>query len=463
MGPEEDTAAAENVLERLREIAPGRVAGGADAAEDHLTDRSGHAPTGTPLAVVHVLSTDEVSAVVKVVAGSSSALVVRGAGSGLAGGTTVTDSDVVLCLEDMDRILEVSGPDRTARVQAGIINSDLNSALAEDGLWWPPDPASKEISSVGGNIATNAGGLLCAKYGVTREAVLALTVVLADGSVIHTGHSTVKGVTGYDIAALMIGSEGTLGIITEATLRLRPARGHAEVTLAAVFDDVAAAVAAAQDVATSGVQPAIMELMDEPTVADVAAYLGEDPTAGGGALLLVQTDGTEAEQEARVVGRVLGTRARSVTVAGSEEEAEHLFSFRRSCFPAFDSMGATLTEDISVPRSRMAEAVAGIREVERRHGLTIPTTVHAGDGNLHPIFIYEPTPEGQVPEVVWSAAADLFRLGLSLGGTLTGEHGVGLLKKRFLADELGAVQMELQARVRAAFDPEGILNPGKVL
>lgn len=450
----------EQLLEHLERHAPGLAETDPEVIAAHGTDRSGHPADGVPAAVVHPADTDQVRAVCRAVSAAGGSLVVRGAGTGIAGGATAGEDQVVMCLRPLEQILDVSPENFTARVQPGILNGTLNARLAEQGLWWPPDPASKDISTVGGNIATNAGGLLCAKYGVTREAVLALEVVLPDGSLLHVGHDTVKGVSGYDVTALMVGSEGTLGIITEATLKLRPARSAAQVTLAAVFDDVDAAVRAAQAVTAAGLQPAIMELMDEPTVRYITEHLGTDPTGGGGSFLLVQTDGAGAEQEAEALATVLAPLARTFTQAATVQEGEELMAFRRACFPAFEAAGNTLVEDIAVPRSRMAEAFARIREIEAEFGVEIPTAAHAGDGNLHPIFIY--TGDG-VPQHIWDAASAVFGVALELGGTLTGEHGVGLLKRRWLGDELGADQLALQTRIRDAFDPRRVLNPGKVL
>lgn len=451
----------QDVLTALEREAPGLAQTDAELIATHLTDRSGYPASGVPAAVVHPTSTAQIQAVCRAVSGAGGSIVVRGAGSGVAGGATAGEDQVVLCLEHLNAILEVSAQDLTARVQPGILNGALNQMLAQQGLWWPPDPASKDISSVGGNIATNAGGLLCAKYGVTRESVLALDVVLADGSLVRMGHNTVKGVTGYDLTALMVGSEGTLGVIAEATLKLRPARTAAEVTLSAVFDDVGAAVRAAQAVVASGLQPAIMELMDEPTIRYVVDYLGVDPTDGGGAYLLIQTDGAGASEEAHALADLIAPGARIVTRAATHEQAEGMLAFRRACFPAFERAGSTLVEDIAVPRSKMAQAFARIREIEVKFGVEVPTAAHAGDGNLHPIFII---PFGdQIPQNVWDAASEIFGVALELGGTLTGEHGVGVLKKRWLGDELGGVQMALQSRVRSAFDPDRVLNPGKVL
>ncbi|WP_236558073.1 FAD-binding oxidoreductase [Micrococcus luteus] len=389
-------------------------------------------------------------------------------GRGAAG-----SGEIVLDMTAMDRILEVSPADRVAVVEPGILNGALNAALAEHGLWWAPDPASKDISTVGGNIAMNAGGLLCAKYGVTREAVLGLDVVLADGTLLRLGHRTVKGVTGYDLVALMIGSEGTLGVIVGATLALRPAVRGVPVTLGGFFPDVVAGAAAAEAITGAGHVPALMELMDEATLAAVRAHAGPERGAAlpeSGAFLLVQADGAGAEADGEAMAALMRAHGGDVTVTVDPAEGEALMALRRTAFPALERLGTPLVEDVAVPRSRMAEMFARIREIEARTGVAIPTTAHAGDGNLHPILLFGAAAQvggaaedaASIPADVWEAAGELFRAGLELGGTLTGEHGVGLLKRAFLRDELGDAQHDLQQRIKAVFDPHGILNPGKV-
>lgn len=460
MAPTVERGDAATLARELGELLGDAVSTGNHELRTHATDRSGHEGDGLPSAVVHARTVEDVQAVCRAATAANVPLVIRGAGTGLAGGATASAGEVVLCLEHMNRVLDVSVLDRTAVVEPGVLNGALNARLAESGLWWPPDPASKDISSVGGNIAANAGGLLCAKYGVTREAVLGVDVVLADGSLVSMGHATVKGVTGYDLTGLMVGSEGTLGVIVGATLRLQPLRAGEEVTLAATYPDVAAGVLAAQAVVAAGWRPAIMELLDEPTTATIAAHLGKDPTNGGGAFLLVQCDGPGAAAEADAVEDIIGKGAVSVVRASDHASAEELLGFRRAAFPSMEGLGRLLVEDIAVPRSRMNEAFARIREIETRHGLRIPTTAHAGDGNLHPLFVVQGE---DIPDTVWDAASEVFGVALELGGTLTGEHGVGLLKARWLADELGPVQAALQVRVRDAFDPARIFNPGKVI
>jgi glycolate oxidase len=342
-------------------------------------------------------------------------------------------------------------------VQPGIINAGLNTQLEPYGLWFAPDPASRAISTVGGNIATNAGGLLCAKYGVTREAILGLKVVLADGRLIELGHRTVKGVTGLDFTALMIGSEGTLGVVVEATLRLRQAVTGPVAVITANFASEETAARASVMVSASGLRPAIMELIGESAMAGIAKHLSLGHP--GGSQLIMQFDGPSAATEADAAVAIIHSLAGTAELATDRAAGEVLFAVRRAFHPAMLDLGTVLIEDVCVPRSKLPAMFAAIGEIEQRFGLSIPTVAHAGDGNLHPNFIFE-GPE--VPERVWAAADELFLAALRLGGTLTGEHGIGLLKRRWLRDELGDDQFELQRQVKAVFDPLGILNPGKV-
>ncbi|MDC7803447.1 FAD-linked oxidase C-terminal domain-containing protein [Sphingomonas sp. BLCC-B65] len=422
-------------------------------------DKSGHAAAGRPVAIVHAASVADVQATMRIATATRTPVVVRGAGTGLAGGANAGAGEIVLSMRGMDRILEVRDDDLLAVVEPGILNADLNDALAAHGLWWAPDPASRAISTVGGNIATGAGGLLCAKYGVVRDAVLGIDLVLSDGRLLHLGHRSVKGVTGLDLTALVIGSEGTLGVVVGATLKLRRLVPGQARTLTALFPDVRAGAAAAAAVTASGAQPAIMELMDAACLAAVHRLLELPAPPVGAAQLTVQTDGPSASGDAEAIGAVLEAAGGAVRAARDDAEAELLWTIRRSMHPAMETMGTTLIEDVSVPRSALPAMFDEIARIERAYGLVIPTVCHAGDGNLHPNFVFE---GDEVPEIVWRAADELFRSALRLGGTLTGEHGVGVLKRRWLVDELGEDQWRLQRQITRVFDPLGILNPGKV-
>lgn len=430
------------------------------ASRNHArADKSGHAADGTPLAVVHAASVHDVQETLRIASATGTPVVTRGAATGLAGGANTGAGEIALSLRAMDRILEVRPDDLLAVVEPGILNADLDRALTAQGLWWPPDPASREISTVGGNIATGAGGLLCAKYGVVRDCVLALDVVLADGRLLQLGHRSVKGVTGLDLTALMIGSEGTLGVIVGATLKLRRRIAGETRTLTATFPGVRDAAVASAAVTASDVQPAIMELMDAASLAAVHAHLALPLPARGQAQLTIQTDGPSAAADADAIAAVLAAAGGTVRVAADGTEAERLWRVRRSMHPAMETLGTTLIEDVSVPRSALPAMFDEITRVEEAYGLTIPTVCHAGDGNLHPNFVFAGS---VVPDAVWAAADEIFRAALRLGGTLTGEHGIGVLKSRWLRDELGDDQWELQRQIARVFDPAGILNPGKV-
>lgn len=448
-----------DVLALLREELGHRVDTTPSSLDAARADKSGHASPGPPLAVVHAASVDDVQATLRIASLTRTPVVTRGAGTGLAGAANAGPGEIVLSVRGMDRILEVRPDDLLAVVEPGIINADLNAALSADGLWWAPDPASRAISTVGGNIATGAGGLLCAKYGVVRDAVLGVDLVRADGSLLRLGHRSVKGVTGLDLTSLVIGSEGTLGVVVAATLKLRRVVPGEVCTLAATFPDVRSAAAGSAAVTAAGVQPAVMELMDAASLAAVHALLGLSAPAAGVAQLTVQTDGPAARAEAEAIATVLRAAGGTVSLASDAAEGERLLTVRRSMHAAMESLGTTLIEDVAVPRSALPEMFDEIARVERTYAVTVPTVAHSGDGNLHPNFVFD-GPE--VPARVWEAADDLFRAALRLGGTLTGEHGIGVLKRRWLADELGDEQWELQRQITRLFDPLGILNPGKV-
>ncbi|MEV4735916.1 MULTISPECIES: FAD-binding oxidoreductase [unclassified Microbacterium] len=430
-----------------------------DSLESARADQSGHAAPGRPLAVVHAETVEHVQTVMRIATEIRTPVVVRGAGTGLAGAANGGEGEIVLSTRRMTAIREVRADDLLAVVEPGILNADLNDALAEHGLWWAPDPASRAISTVGGNIATGAGGLLCAKYGVVRDAVLGVDLVLADGRLLHLGHRSVKGVTGLDLTSLVIGSEGTLGVVVGATLKLRRLVEGTTCTITATFPDVRSAAAASAAVTASGTQPAIMELMDAASLAAVATMLKLPAPAAGSAQLTIQTDGPAAVAEAAVIAEILTAHGGATLVSSDREEGERLLAVRRAMHPAMAALGTTLIEDVSVPRSAMPAMFDEIARIEKAFDMTIPTVAHAGDGNLHPNFIFE---GAEPPAHVWAAADELFRAAIALGGTLTGEHGIGTLKSRWLADELGDDQWELQRQITRVFDPLGILNPGKV-
>lgn len=448
------------VVVALIEALGSAVSTNAAALAAMRTDKSGHRTAAPPLAVVTAESAEQVQQTLRIASAHGTPVVTRGAGTGLAGGAIGGRGEIVLSTLAMNRVLEINVADELAVVQPGIINAELNAQLAPHGLWFTPDPASRAISTVGGNIATNAGGLLCAKYGVTRDSVLGLRVVLADGRLLSLGHRSVKGVTGLDLTALMVGSEGLLGVIVEATVRLRRLVTGPTPTIGAYFDSVRAAAEASAAVTAAGIRPAVMELVDGASLDAIGELLGLE--LRGAAYLLVQTDGPGAEAEAAALlelVRAAGGRAEMTTDA---TEAERLLEIRRAMHPAMERLGTTLIEDVSVPRSALPAMFDAIADIERRHGIRIPTIAHAGDGNLHPNFIYDAGVDDEVPAHIWAAADEMFQAAIALGGTLTGEHGIGVLKRRWLRDELGDAQFELQQQIKGVFDPAGILNPGKV-
>lgn len=427
--------------------------------EDARADRSGHSSAGRPLAVVHAETVEQVQQTMRIATEHRTPVVVRGAGTGLAGAANAGQGEIVLSMLRMNRVLEVRSDDLYAVVEPGILNAELNTFLASHGLWWPPDPASRDISTVGGNIATGAGGLLCAKYGVVRDAVLAIDLVRADGRLLHLGHRSVKGVTGLDLTSLVIGSEGTLGVVVGATLKLRRLLEGDSCTLTARYPSVRAAAVASAAVTASGVQPAIMELIDATSLVAIHHHLALPSPLVGTSQLTIQTDGPAARTEADQIASVLRANGGDVTLTYDREEGERLLAIRRSVHGAMAALGTTLIEDVSVPRSALPAMYDEIARIEQEYNLTIPAVAHAGDGNVHPNFIFDGS---VVPDIVWAAADDLFRSAIKLGGTLTGEHGIGMLKSRWLAAELGDDQWELQRDIKRVFDPLGLLNPGKV-
>lgn len=444
------------VLEQLSKALGGLVLTDEASLKAARSDWSGKISPANPICVIEVTSTDDVVEVMQIANRNNTPVVVRGGGSGLAGGAIGSDGEIVLSLAKMNRILEISTENRWAHVQAGVINQDLNLAAQKLDLWFVPDPASRIWSTVGGNIATNAGGLLCAKYGVTREAVRELTVVMADGERLRLGHETVKGVTGFDLVALMVGSEGTLGVITEARVALKPVDTNPVWTLSASAPDITTIAKAIQETIRQGMQPSIFELIDEPCFRYISQHLGKAGSATGSNMLIAQTDGAGAEE---LANRISALWKQLGLIVQIEADGEELLNFRRAMLPALNEQGKVLIEDVAVPISKLGEMLLAIREIEKDFGIEIPTVAHAGDGNLHPNFVYV---EDEVPEHIWKAADAIFRKAISLGGTLTGEHGVGLLKRQWLIEELGPVQWKLQWDIKKLFDPKNLLNPGKV-
>lgn len=417
-----------------------------------------------PEAVVFARSVADVQAVVRLCSAQGVSVVARGAGTGVSGGAHASRNSVVLSLERMNRILDLNPDDETAVVEPGVVNAALNEAAAEYGLMYAPDPASFRTSTIGGNVATNAGGLRCAKYGVTRDSVLALDVVLADGSLIHTGHQTFKGVAGYDLTGLFVGSEGTLGIVVGATVRLKYLPRDIN-TVAAFYPDFRQAAAGVLAVGRARVQPAIMELLDGGTLAQLDEIHGSDLSSRGRSLLLIQTDGFGAAAEAAVVRSVLAAGGATVSTE-STAEAEQLVELRRNSRGVEVDDQYRVGEDVAVPRSRLVDYVAVLEDLAAQHHVNLKVVAHAGDGNLHPTFWID-----RAGDAVDADAMDRLNLALDasvtaaleMGGTITGEHGVGQYKLRWLGLEQPEPVREFQRRIKELFDPAGILNPGKAI
>jgi glycolate oxidase len=455
------------VLAELRAaLEPARLVTDLDVVERYRRDEADWVEFGVPLAVARPSSTAEVAEVVRVCARYAVPVVTRGAGTGVSGGANAVDGCVVLCTEQMRTIVEINPGERLAVVQPGVVNDDLRMAAAEHHLWYPPDPSSATSSTIGGNVATNAGGLCCVKYGVTRDYVLALEVVTASGEVVRLGRRTAQGVAGYDLVGLMVGSEGTLGVITEVTVRLRPARSAPTRTVVGFFDTLSACGAAVAGVTARGVEPAMFELIDRHCLAAVNDWKHTGLPEDAAALLLAQTDipepGAHAQAEA-IHAAFVAAGATEAIMSTDADEAEALLAARRLVFTALQQRGdPILVEDVCLPRGRLAEMLMRIEEIAARHDTFIANAAHAGDGNLHPLLI---TPRGDEAAMRRSRAAfaEIIDLALGMGGTVTGEHGVGVLKRDGMRRELGPIAVAMQRAVKDALDPLGILNPGKVV
>jgi glycolate oxidase len=446
-----------------RMLRPDQVRTDAASLDAYAHDDAEWAPFEPPLAVVLADREEDVSAVVRVAAASGLRVVPRGAGTGLSGGANAMARSIVISLERMTRIVEVNAAERYVVAEAGVINDTLREAVAAHGLWYPPDPASYRISTIGGNVATNAGGICCVKYGVTRDYVLGMRVVLADGDVVALGRRTAKGVTGYDLTALMVGSEGTLGIVTEVTLRLLPLGGREERAVVGSFGSLRAAGVAVAEITAAGIVPAALELIDRTCVEAVDAWQSLGLPLGVDTMLLAKVDevGATGEVLAASVARIMAEAgAMSVEQAAENADTARLFLARRLAYPALERLGPVLTEDICVPRGAVPEMLSRIQATAAEHDVVIANIAHAGDGNLHPLII---APEGDDAakgraKLAFARIVDDCR---ALGGTVTGEHGVGLLKLPGAREELGVRVIALHAAVKHALDPLGTLNPGK--
>ena len=450
-------------LEALaRAFPPDRLVMDAEKREAYGRDES-ELGAHPPDAVVLVESADEVRTLFAIATRHGVPVVPVAARTGKSGGILAVEGGIAVSVERMTRILEISPEDLVARVEPGVITGRLQAEVEAHGLFYPPDPNSLEMCTIGGNVAENAGGPRALKYGVTREYVLGLTVVVPTGEILRIGRRSIKGVAGYDLTALFVGSEGTLGIVTEATLKLLPRPRHVATALV-VFASVDAAARAVSRVLAQGVLPRCLELLDDVALAAAAKTSPYRFPPGAGAALLLETDGNDEEavfgEIVRVAELVQGDAAGEVIVAQNEAQRRDIWETRRYLSVNLKTLHPKkLSEDIAVPRSRIPAMIARAKEIGAARGLAVAIYGHAGDGNLHCNVLFDR--EDQRPQVD-AAVAGILRAAVDLGGTITGEHGVGLAKRDFLEYEQGAELVGLQRRLKAFFDPAGILNPGKI-
>lgn len=417
-----------------------------------------------PDIVVLVMSTTEVAAIMKLANKHGIPVYPRGQATSLSGGPLPVHGGIVLDLSKWDDVLEVDAEDMVAVVSPGVLTADINDAALKEGLIYPPDPSSSNVSTIGGNLAENSGGPRGLKYGVTKDYVIGLEIVTPEGEVIRTGGRTVKNVTGYDLTKLIVGSEGTLGIITEATLRLYP-KPQATKTMMAVFDDIVDSGKAITKILSSGILPSKLEIMDNATIQAVEAYEPLGLPIDAEAMLLVELDGHPAaiEEEILRVEKVCKeTEARTVKVANTSEEAYELWRARKLVSPAIVREKPTkISEDATIPRSKIPDMFQRLKEIREKYNIDLVVFGHAGDGNLHPNIIADKRDKEEMRRVE-QAVEEIFQAAIELGGTLSGEHGIGTLKAPFMEMELGEVGLDMMKRIKESWDPNNILNPGKI-
>jgi glycolate oxidase len=416
-----------------------------------------------PAAAVWPESTEQVSEIVKFANELKIPVIPRGAGTSLSGGAVPIKGGIIIDLSRMNKILEVSIENRYAKVQTGVVCDDLNRALAKHGFTFPPDPASSSVATIGGNVNTNAGGIKGAKYGTTRDYIMGLQVVLPSGEVMHTGAYTMKCVSGYDLAKLFVGSEGTLGVITEVTLKINPLPRHA-MTAVATFARLEDAGKAISQTMTSGVLPSVMEILDKVTLKAIKENTDIDlPQAE--VMILTETDGFTWEEVEAQMEVVLGVFKQNnpglIRTAKDEKERLGLWKARKSAYATLARTSTSFVlDDVTVPISKIPDLLVGIQEISRKHGLIVATYGHAGDGNLHPQILYDEY-NGEQAETVEKVEEEIFHLAISLNGTLTGEHGIGLSKADYMTLEHDPVEMALMRQIKRTLDPNNIMNPGK--
>ncbi|MCV7067828.1 FAD-binding oxidoreductase [Mycolicibacterium houstonense] len=448
--------------ELISELPEGVVVTDPDILASYRQDRAADPAAGTPLAVVRPTRTEEVQTVLRWASAHRVAVVPRGAGTGLSGGATALDGGIVLSTEKM-RDITVDPVTRTAVVQPGLLNAEVKKAVAAHGLWYPPDPSSFEICSIGGNVATNAGGLCCVKYGVTTDYVLGLQVVLADGTAVRLGGPRLKDVAGLSLTKLFVGSEGTLGVVTEATLRLLPPQ-HTPCTVVATFGSVEAAADSVVKI-TGKIRPSMLEFMDSVAINAVEDKLRMGLDRNAAAMMVAASDdrgAAGADDAAFMAGVFTECGASEVFSTSDPDEGEAFVAARRFAIPAVEAKGSLLLEDVGVPLPALADLVGGVAKIAAQRQLLISVIAHAGDGNTHPLIVFDPadTDEAQRAQLAFGEIMDL---AVGLGGTITGEHGVGRLKRPWLAGQIGPDAMELNRRIKNALDPQNILNPGAAI
>jgi glycolate oxidase len=451
-----------------RELPADRLVVDREVLQGISHDEAEWATVGRAAVAVRARDESDVQAAVRIAAELGTPIVPRGAGTGLSGGANAVEDCMVVDLSRMTAILDIDADNMTCVVQSGVVNDDLKAAVAEHGLWYPPDPASAPWSTIGGNVATNAGGLCCLKYGVTRDFVLGLRAVVGGpagyGTAVRLGRRTTKGVAGYDMVALLVGSEGTLGVVTQVTLKLRPALTGNPVTVVGAFSRLVDAGTAVAMATRQGLVPSALELLDRACLRAVEdwKHLGIESDAAALLLARIDTQGEAGEAEARAMAECFeAAGAMWATRSTDPVEAEALFDARRLAYPAMERLGPALTEDICVPRSRIPDMLARIEAIAADNDLLISTIAHAGDGNLHPL-ISTPVGDDAARTRAQTAFEQMLDAALEFGGTVTAEHGVGLLKRAGLRRELDPGSLLMQQAVKNALDPLNIFNPGKV-
>lgn len=419
-----------------------------------------------PDIVVLPENTEQVSKIVELASQTRIPIVTRGMASGLAAASVPFSGGIALVLTRMDKVIELDLENAIVHVEAGIVTADLQALVEKHGLFYPPDPSSIRHSTIGGNIACNAGGPRCLKYGVTGDYVLGLTVVLANGQILKTGGKVIKDVVGYDLKSLFTGSEGTLGVITEALLRLTAKPKYAKTALVE-FGSIEDASRTVNEILLAGIVPATLELMDQTAINCIEKAMNLGLPTDVAAFLLIESDGVELEssvQEIEAIGNICSkTGATKVSIAKDEAERANLWKARRSISPSLARLAPNkLGEDITVPRSAIPEAVKRLKEISKKYGLPIVIFGHAGDGNLHPNILFDKRDPEQMKKVEQMVAEE-FKVALELKGTLSGEHGVGTLKRPYMKEALGEISIGIQKQIKQVLDPFNILNPGKVL